>query len=227
MDDRRFDTLARILGGGVTRRRALTLLAAALSGGTLFATLPDEAAALTRKQRRRCKRQGGTVCSTATTKARCCTAAYDCLANGSCALTCDPNGLPCPSDDASCSCGVTAEGGSHCRYSVTGCTGQQSCTSTADCPPSQICQNCPTQSTDKRCVAICGYACRSDAECRPTCHCSAPNAEGHRRCELNNDCAGATCTDSATCGGGQHCSTITCGGSVVTRCVTICGTSLG
>lgn len=132
--------------------------------GTLLSALPDEAAALSRKARRRCKRQGGTVCSSATTKARCCTAEKDCLTNGSCALTCEVNGTPCPKVDADCSCGQTAEGGSNCRYSVSNCSTLQTCTSTADCPLSQIYQNCPNQSTDKRCVAICGYACTSDAE---------------------------------------------------------------
>jgi hypothetical protein len=67
-----------------------------------------------------------------------CGNAGTCLSNGSCALICDlPGSPPCPSG---CTCVGSIEGPRQCLPNDTSdCPTPQPCTSTAECPPGQIC----------------------------------------------------------------------------------------
>jgi len=153
MDDRHFDTLARVLGAGISRRRTLAVMAAPLSGGALLSALSGEAVALSRKQRRRYKRDGGAVCS-AGTKRECCSSKSGQDGAGKCvhgACSCDAtltyaedNG--CPVDARAlpgerCGChpyvgGSFPAGACVDRNSSCGIEG---CDTNADCRAGSIC----------------------------------------------------------------------------------------
>jgi hypothetical protein len=251
VDAKRFDNVLRSLFAAPSRRDVARTLAGLIMTGALGARFAAEDTEAKKGKRRKKKKKKGCqpncdgrncgsdgcsgTCGTCGACQSCqggrcqshCTAAQQCLAHQSCALTCTiPNSSKpaCDGFSTDCSCGETAEGGLHCRFS--GCSaGLETCASTTDCPASQVCQNC---SGTHRCVAICNYQCTSDAQCRPICHCSASNTEGRRHCELNGDC-GDLCDSSTDCvGNGVHCSFTDCAGNgVEKRCVKICGTNIG
>jgi hypothetical protein len=77
-----------------------------------------------------------------------CSGERACLSNGSCAHVCDPGGCP---DGCNCSLAST-EGPSHCI--ANGGTLGQTCTSTAECPHGQHCQEIQ-MSAERHCVGLC------------------------------------------------------------------------
>jgi hypothetical protein len=83
-----------------------------------------------------------------------CAAGEDCLINGSCAKVC--GGGDCANG---CFCGVgTAEGSfHHCHVTVASCNALPACTSTAQCPVGQVCEQllCSGTIPETRCVQLC------------------------------------------------------------------------
>jgi hypothetical protein len=90
-----------------------------------------------------------------TTSGAACGSGGTCLANRSCAVTCDSTGQgPCPGD---CSCILTLDGQFQCFPNTTDpCSLTQQCSSTAECPPGQSCLgiDCPFL-LGHRCAPLC------------------------------------------------------------------------
>jgi hypothetical protein len=166
MDGFHFDALARSLTTAGLRRRVLT----GLAGGTLgiilgFSSLGDVAAKkkpcppCKKRKKGKCKKKpDGKACVGGTCQSgRCvatakpltcegCAPGKTCLANYSCAKACTTHG-EC-SGATLCSCSVTAENpaASYCRDLGGDCS-TTPCSTTAQCPPGQMC------------AAICGNKC--------------------------------------------------------------------
>jgi hypothetical protein len=76
-----------------------------------------------------------------------CSGERACLSNGSCAIVCPVGGCP-----TGCGCGLpTTEGTSHCIANSSSVG--QPCTSTAECPHGQHCQNIMPSGT--ACIGLC------------------------------------------------------------------------
>jgi len=99
--------------------------------------------------------QDAVCCATTVCGPTCCDAGQDaCLLNQSCAETCTPTGAACPQG---CGCFPSVEGPYHCIASGNPTCDDipQVCSSTADCPPGQHCQE---TGCGARCLALCPTA---------------------------------------------------------------------
>jgi hypothetical protein len=83
-----------------------------------------------------------------------CPSGQDCLSNGSCTLTCAAQGVAC---GPGCLCSSpSVEGPNRCIESFAGCAANpQACTSTAECPRGEHCQNVSCGASSQRCVPLC------------------------------------------------------------------------
>jgi hypothetical protein len=185
MDAERFDSLSRTLTDARSRRGALAALLGSPLGLFGFAETAAKKKRKKKKKKKspvRCTPQcagkvcgddgcgatcgvacgGGQVCQDGRCVcanggvpclSRCCAPGQVCLDNASCATVC--MGETCP---AGCSCSfASVEGPQHCGALVSDC-GQfpQECTSTAQCPPGQHCQETTCPGNPKRCFPLCG-----------------------------------------------------------------------
>ena len=84
-----------------------------------------------------------------------CSGGRQCLSNGTCAIACGTS-AECT---ATCGCTPSVDGPAQCVASGGACTDfPQTCTSTADCPAGQHCEETgcgPGPSLENRCVALC------------------------------------------------------------------------
>lgn len=180
MDSNRFDSLTRSIG---SRRTVLSGALAALLGWTAT----EETEAQPKSRRRQCKggkklcrgrcvskrkccrdsecprgafcsNSGNCICTTECCKNSDCETGSRCLKNGSCAKICNFSTLLCPGD---CPCSFqTAENQQHCVESRGTCDGiSKKCTSSAQCPEGQQCQQTPC-GPDNTVVLRCFPLCR-------------------------------------------------------------------
>jgi hypothetical protein len=148
MDERRFDTLTKLLfTGSGSRRRVLTVLVPSALAAGLF----DRTEALTRKERRQCREKGGVPAK---------------KGNCHCARTCDnitTTDFPC-SENTECFCTKTPSGKGLC-VTRTGGSGNI-CSSKIKCPDGEGCAVLPgcqfsdvKCKTDSDCSTFFGRAC--------------------------------------------------------------------
>lgn len=169
MDASRFDAMTRSLTGDSTRRTLLGLLLGA-SSATLG--VADAGAKKCKKpcgpckrcRRGRCRRKpngtdcgGGNVCCRGKCLECCVSADCDiaageeCLLNGSCAKRCTQGGTECAPP---CGCSLPNEEGTrHCIANLQACP-TRTCSSTAECPLGQQCQDC--LAGEPVCFPLCG-----------------------------------------------------------------------
>jgi hypothetical protein len=154
MDERRFDSLVRVLASGLSRRRTLAALGAVFASSAALSVLPEEVAALSKKQRRRCRRAGGVVCSAGTKQSQCCSLSGVCV-NGACA--CDDIANDCPTDaTGQCQCLSAVGGVPACADSDAACNSAKPCTTNDQCDPGTACSlDCQVPAGSFHCTNPC------------------------------------------------------------------------
>jgi hypothetical protein len=159
MDATRFDTLIRSLTDGSSRRAALGV---GLGGVLAALGLGESEAKKKRRRKKKCKRTCG-PCQRCK-KGKCrpkpagipCGDGGECLANGSCALSCTMDD-ECDRLPSGCGCSpASAEGVSHCYGHVNSCDEiPKKCESTAECPLGRVCQPTGCVGGGNRCWPLC------------------------------------------------------------------------
>lgn len=171
MDDKRFDSLVRSIGGATSRRKMARVMLAAALAGVAGRLGRQDAAAACREIGRKCER-GDRCCGGASCRAERCrcprgeiacggrcinplTNGANCgqcglrCASGAClhgTCTCEVSNNQCPNEVGSqCACGVVVASTSQaaCVDRASACDESKPCESNADCPPRSVClQDC-------------------------------------------------------------------------------------